>query len=210
MKSVILGAGLYGEVYYSYLKNDSNYDIIGFLDDDTSKSILLDLPVFGKLRDFNIILDLGVKHVFCPIGENAIRRELLSTAYHNNLEIPNFIHSGSHVSKDAFIGKGIYVLPGAVIMPYTTINDFCMISMGTKIAHHTTLEEGSFVSTGANIGASIHVKENVFFGMGCTVMTGVKTVGSNSTIGAGAVVIRDVPDNAVMAGVPAKVIRYKQ
>jgi serine acetyltransferase len=46
--------------------------------------------------------------------------------------------------------------------------------------------------------------------MGATVMTGVHSIGYDSLIGAGATVIRDVPDYAVMAGVPARVIKYKR
>ena len=49
-----------------------------------------------------------------------------------------------------------------------------------------------------------------YIGAGATLMTGVNKIGKNSLIGAGAVVIRDVPDNAVMAGVPAKILKYKE
>ena len=45
--------------------------------------------------------------------------------------------------------------------------------------------------------------------MGSTIMTGVHTLGEDCLIGAGAVVIKDVPDRAIMAGVPAKVLRIK-
>ena len=45
--------------------------------------------------------------------------------------------------------------------------------------------------------------------MGATIMTGVKRLGKNCLIGAGAVVIKDVDDNAIVAGVPAKVLKYK-
>ena len=48
-----------------------------------------------------------------------------------------------------------------------------------------------------------------YIGMGSTIMTGVKTLGTDCLVGAGAVVIKDVPDGAVVAGVPAKVIKYK-
>ena len=72
--------------------------------------------------------------------------------------------------------------------------------MGVNVAHHSILHEGTFLSTGVNFGASISA----------TIMTGVHELGENCLIGAGAVVIKDVPQNAIMAGIPAKVLKYKE
>lgn len=52
----------------------------------------------------------------------------------------------------------------------------------------------------------IHVGDNVYFGYGCIVLPGV-TVGNNVIIGAGSIVTRDIPDNTVAVGVPARVIK---
>ena len=71
------------------------------------------------------------------------------------------------------------------------------------------LEEGVFLSNGVNIGASLVAKKYAYIGMGATIMTGVKTLGEDCLVGAGAVVIRDVPAYAVVAGVPAKVLKFK-
>lgn len=208
MKGIILGAGLYGEVYWHYLKNDSGVDIVGFLDDDSDKIEVNGIPIIGKLKEFKKLDDYGIKNVFCPIGENILRCELLAQAQKLEFSTPNYFHSSSIIASECHFGKGVYILPGTIIMPFVTIENFVMISMGAKVAHHTILENGVFISTGVNVGASIHIQENAFLGIGCTIMTGVKTIGKNSIIGAGAVVTKDVPDNAVMAGVPAKIIRY--
>lgn len=71
------------------------------------------------------------------------------------------------------------------------------------------LEEGVFLSTGCNCGASIHAHKYVYCGINSTIKTGIHELGEDCLIGAGAVVIHDVPERAVMAGVPAKVLRYK-
>jgi len=208
MKSVLIGAGTYGEVYFHYLKYDGNINIVGFLDDDESKSTNLEVPIIAKMRELEKLSSLNVSNVYCPLGDNKLRVELLKKALSIGLEVPNFLHSSSIIPNNCAMGKGVYVLPGSIIMPYVTIKNFCMISMGVKIAHHTVLDDGVFISTGANVGASIHINENAFLGIGCTVMTGVSSIGKNAIIGAGAVVIKDVPDNAVVAGVPARVIKF--
>jgi acetyltransferase-like isoleucine patch superfamily enzyme len=52
----------------------------------------------------------------------------------------------------------------------------------------------------------VHIKRNAWIGAAATILPGV-TVGENSVVAAGALVAKDVPDNTVVAGVPAKVIR---
>ena len=95
-------------------------------------------------------------------------------------------------------------------MPYTVLEDYVMISMNALVAHHTTLKKGTFLSTGVNFGASIVAHERAYVGIGATIMTGLHNLGTDCLVGAGAVVIKDVPDKAIMAGVPAKVIRIKE
>ena len=95
-------------------------------------------------------------------------------------------------------------------MPLTVIGDYTMISIGVNISHHSKIGMGCFFSYGTNIGASMDIYDLAYIGAGATLMTGVNKIGKNSLIGAGAVVIRDVPDNAVMAGVPAKILKYKE
>ena len=53
----------------------------------------------------------------------------------------------------------------------------------------------------------VTVRKNAWIGLGVTITPGV-TIGENAIVGAGAVVTKDVPDNAVVVGVPAKVIKY--
>jgi acetyltransferase-like isoleucine patch superfamily enzyme len=53
----------------------------------------------------------------------------------------------------------------------------------------------------------VHIKRNVWIGVNVTILPGV-TIGENAVVGAGTVVTKDVPDNAVVVGNPARVIRY--
>lgn len=55
----------------------------------------------------------------------------------------------------------------------------------------------------------IYVGNNVYISTGVTILGPVK-IGNNVTIGAGAVVTKDIPDNAIVAGVPAKIIKMKE
>lgn len=211
MKSVIIGAGKYGEVYLSYLK-DSGVDVVGFLDDDpkVADKQFGGLPVLGPISILPTLKDrYGITAVYCPLGNNKLRVKFLREAASLGYETPSYIHPSVIISPNVEIGNGVYILLGTQIMPYTKIENFVMISMNVSIAHHNVLKTGTFLSTGCNFGASIVAEENSYCGIGSTIMTGLHRIGKDCLIGAGAVVIKDVPDGAVMAGVPAKIIKYK-
>lgn len=211
MKSVIIGSGTYGEVYLSYLQ-EAGINVIGFLDDDPKYhgKKVRDVPVLGSIALLESIKEsAGVEAVYCPLGNNKLRVKFLKYATELGYETPNFIHNSVLISPHVTIGKGVYILLGTTIMPYTVISDYVMISMGVHIAHHNFLEEGVFLSTGCNFGASIHAHKYAYCGISSTIMTGMHELGEDCLIGAGAVVIHDVPEKAVMAGVPAKLLKYK-
>jgi len=204
---IIVGAGTYGQVYSEYLLEQ--YEIIGFIDDDKD---LLDLEInnIKVLGDFEYLINNISKDtcIFVPIGNNIIRVGILYKLIELGYNLPNFIHSTVDIHKSVIIGKSVYILPHSNIMPFVEIMDFVMISMEVKIAHHTIISNGCFISQDSNIGASITIEENVFCGMGSIIMTDVKRIGNDSIIGAGTVVIKDVPNYAIVVGNPGKIIKY--
>jgi len=210
-KCVIIGAGTYGQVYAVYLS--TKYEVLGFVDDDESiiGSYVVGHKVLCSVQTLmeGKVVDPSLTSVFVPIGNNMIRSNILHKARVCGFETPSFVHETVILDSTIILGDAVYILPACNIMPFVTVADDVMISMGVNIAHHVQIEKGCFFSQGTNIGASILVKQRAYIGISSTLMTGVKVIGQDSLVGAGAVVIRDVPDNAVMAGVPAKVLKYK-
>lgn len=213
MKSIIIGAGTYGEVYLAYLQ-DAGIEIVGFVDDDVKYegSLVKKVPVIGKISDLGRLkCEYGVEAVYCPLGNNKLRVRFLTMARELGYKTPNFIHPSVRIAPGCKIAdEAVYILQGTEVMPFVTIEKDVMISTGANIVHHSYLAQGTFVSNGVNFGANVHSERFAYCGMGSTIMTGVKVLGEDCLIGAGAVVIRDVEPKAVMAGIPAKVIKYKE
>ena len=98
------------------------------------------------------------------------------------------------------IGKGLYVghFGGIVVGKDVTIGKNCNLSHGVTIGQ---------VNRGRKKVSPI-IGDNVYIGVGAKVL-GKITIGNNVAIGANCVVIKDIPDKAVVVGVPGKIISYK-
>lgn len=86
--------------------------------------------------------------------------------------------------------------------------DFTHIAKGCIIGNNCEILPG--VVFGKKNGPSVHtiVGDNCSFGLGARILGSVR-IGNNVTIGANTIITKDIPDNAVVGGVPAKIIRFK-
>ena len=204
-KCIIIGAGTYGMVYSTFLSQE--YEIIGFIDDDEKLigTNVTGIPVLGNVN--YLLNEIGpTVAVFAPLGNNSQRVSLLEKLIERGFNTPSFIHPQSQIPNSVLLGKAVYILNATNIMPFTSIGDFTMISMGVNIAHHVIIDKGCFFSQGSIIGASIKIEELAYFGIASVVMTGLKKIGKRAVIGAGTVVIKDVLDDQTVVGNPARVL----
>lgn len=207
-KAAIFGAGTYGEVYLHYLQQH-DVDVVAFLDDDSSLwgTNVRGVPVIGGSQLLSELQQKNIINVFCPIGNNSVRDRVLAQARSAGLNTPNFVHHSAIVDSLLADNSGIYILPQVVVMPHVSIEKNVMVSMGVKIAHHTTIKQGVFLSTNVSVGANILLHEQAYIGMSATLVTGkCKQVGEKSLIGAGAVVVKDVPAGVTVVGNPARIM----
>lgn len=208
MKEIfIVGAGTYGEAMCE-LAEILGYTVLGFFDEDESKHGLkiMGCPVLGDFKDLSV-KEITGKNFIVAIGNNSIRHQMMKSILGSGGFTPTLIHPRAVISPSARIGNGVYVQANAHIWTKVTIDDYSIISPNVVIAHHTSIGKACLISNLSGVGASIKIGNQVFIGMGSTIVTGVKSVGENSIIGAGAVVLKDVEKNSVYVGIPAKKIR---
>lgn len=108
--------------------------------------------------------------------------------------------------KNIHIGNGVFINSGCKFQDQGGI----YIGDGALIGHNTvlaTLNHGMLPEErGDLIPRPIHIGKNVWIGSNSTILPGV-TIGDNAVIGAGSIVTKDIPENMIAVGNPAKIIR---
>ncbi len=205
----IVGAGTYGEAMYE-LAEILGYSVKGFYDEDDGKlnASVMGAKVIGKFSNLSNN-EINGKNFIVAIGNNESRYNIMTEINQKGGITPTLIHPSAVISPSAKVGKGVYIQANAYIWTEAQIGDFCIISPNTVIAHHTEIGKACLISTLAGVGASIKIKDKVFIGMGATIVTGLVTIGENSIIGAGSVVLKNIEENSVYVGVPARKIRNR-
>jgi sugar O-acyltransferase (sialic acid O-acetyltransferase NeuD family) len=132
----------------------------------------------------------------CEIGE-ALRAA--------GLALPPLVHPSAVVAASAVLGAGSHVLAAAVVGSRAHLDDCVIVNTGASVDHECRLQRGVHVAPGATLCGCIDVGAYTLIGPGATVVPRVR-IGSNVIIGAGSVVTRDLPDNVIAWGTPARII----
>ena len=127
----------------------------------------------------------------------------------HNIKFSSLIHPTAYLGSNVSIGEGVCIGPHVVIGPNTKIGNFCLINRAATIGHDVELEEGSTIAPGVAIAGLVKVGCRTTIGIGATVIEKIY-VGKDSIVGAGSVVLEDVPDEVVVVGIPARILRKNQ
>lgn len=212
MKIVIIGAGQNGCQVYNILKHDRTVEVVGFLDDSAALhgQDYRGVPILGGTSLAKELHSAGrIGGAIVAIGSNRVRARLTEAMEHLGLTIVSAIHPHVVVDDTARIGAGSIIEMGVMIHPEARIGRGVFVGGSSVIAHHCVVGDYALVGGGVIFGGEVTVGEFSTLGVG-TVLQPQAKIGRNVTTGIGAAVVKDLPDNAVAVGVPAKVIRLAE
>lgn len=207
-KMLVWGASGHALVVADIIRLCGQYEIVGFIDDVGQD----EHPGFGGAMIFRDpgALDQqfagGVRRLIMGFGDCAMRLRLAEFARERGFEFVKAIHPHSSIAADTSIGAGTVVAAGAVISSGARVGQHVIININAGVHHECLIEDGAHVAPHAILGGGASLGRAALVGIGAAVKNRVR-IGAGAIIGAGAVVVEDVPDNAVAYGVPAKVKR---
>jgi sugar O-acyltransferase (sialic acid O-acetyltransferase NeuD family) len=182
------------------------------IDDTPDKlSPLEGVPIYTGTEGLDCFLkkshskDLGfVVAIGNPFGN--VRMKLHHYLKSKDLMPVSFADPTALICKTVIYGEGLQVMPAATILNEVQIGNQCIINTRALIEHDCVLKDGVEIGPGAVLCGRVHVGENTWVGANATIRPRV-AIGDNTIVGAGAVVVSDIPNNVVVVGVPARVLR---
>ncbi|MCC5910897.1 MAG: 2,3,4,5-tetrahydropyridine-2,6-dicarboxylate N-acetyltransferase [Clostridiaceae bacterium] len=181
------------------------FDIKSFITGDSG-------VVFGEWKVISEVLTENKALIEDFVLENDRRNSAIPLL--DMKDIPARIEPGVFIREKVEIGKNAVIMMGAVINIGAIIGEGTMIDMNVVVGGRGTIGKNCHIGAGTVIAGVIEppsatpviIEDEVVIGANAVVLEGVK-VGKGSVVAAGAVVTKDVPENVVVAGTPAKIIK---
>lgn len=205
-KLVIIGVGGFGrEVAWlveRINKVKPTWQLIGFVDDNEE---LHGITVDGYkvLGSCDYLINTNIYGI-CAIGSSKTRKKVIQKL--NGVKFATLIDPDAIISKRVLIKEGVIICAGTIITVDIEIGCHVIINLDCTIGHDAVLNDYVTLYPSVNISGNTVLEECVEVGTGTQIIQGIK-VEHSAIIGAGAVVIKDIPANCTAVGNPARVIK---
>jgi sugar O-acyltransferase (sialic acid O-acetyltransferase NeuD family) len=200
VKEIILVGGFHEIVE---LAESCGYTVAGIFD-NTMVGTYCDCPVLGNDQDAaKHFSKYGKIPVVITPDQPQLRSKL--AAYYKTLgySFVNLISPGARLSRSCHIGTGVVIQDMVNVSSNATIHDFVKLNSLCNIMHDSVIGEFSTVAPNAVILGRVTVGNHTYIGANATILPERK-IGCSAIVGAGAVVTRNVIDNEIVVGNPAK------
>lgn len=208
---VILGAGGHARVLIEALRAQGEEGPIAALDIDQEiwGATILGVPVLGGDHLLPELKAAGAGRFAVGLGavkNNMPRRGLFLQALALGLEPVTVIHPAAWVSPSAELAPGCQIMAGAIVHASARLGSNVVVNTRAVVEHDCIVGEHAHVASGAVVCSGCKLGEGVHIGAGAVVRQ-VLSIGNWAVVGAGAAVVKDVSDETVVVGVPARPVQ---
>ena len=201
MKPIVMfGVGKFADLIYFYFKHDSPFKVQAFTVDQAylKETTFHGLPVtpFESLEkdfppaEFDLFVAMGYNDL------NQLRAARIRQVRAKGYKMVNYIHPRALISRDLMIGENCCFLENVLIQPFSQAGDGVVILPATNIGHNARIGDFCYISGTCCISAMVTFGPYCFVSLNTTFKPGIK-VGQSAIIGAGALILSDVPDESV-------------
>lgn len=178
--------------------------VVGILDDNEALvgEYVGGVPVVGSIASAP---DREERLLVC-VGPSEKRRNVVRRLRRFGVDedrFDTFAARSTRIGTSSIIGAGSIILDATVITADVRIGSHVVIMPNCTVTHDDVLEDFTTLAAGVALGGGVHIGEAAYVGMNAGIRQGVR-VGAQSTVGMGSMVLSDVPDDQIWAGVPAR------
>lgn len=212
-KLVIIGAGGFAREV-AWLVEDINavkkeWELLGFIDENPVNhgKVLNGYPVLGDFGFF-VHRQFGEPvYTVCAVGSPYAKINLVKKAAECGLQFTNLIHPSVKMSQYVELGTGNIICAGNLLSVDVFIGNHVSINPNCGLGHDVIIKDYSTLLWNISLSGNVKIGTGCEVGTKTVVIQGIE-IGEWSIIGAGAVVIRDIPPYCTAVGVPAKPVKF--
>lgn len=210
---VIFGGGNQAHYTIDIIEKENKYNIVGIIDSiHDIGSDRFGYQILGRQENISELIEqYEISGGVIAIGDNwsryNVRNQILNLE--PNFNFINAIHPSVIIGNNVVLGVGIVAMAGTIFNPKSKIGDFCFFATGSQVEHDCTIEEFASISAGSVTGGFVTLKKFSAITLGVTVLDRI-TIGENTVVGSGSLVIKDLPDNVLAYGNPCMIIRERK
>jgi acetyltransferase EpsM len=187
----------------------TGWSVAGFVDDlnpGRAGESFGGATVLGGVDELPQLRGAGIEHAMIGVGDCEARLRLAAAAAKAGFTLPTAVHPAATVATSSSLGAGSLVAAAAVVGVEVRVGTNVIVNTGSSVDHECVIADGVHIGPGVRLAGLVRVGEAARIGIGSTVRDRV-TIGARSFVGAGAVVVCDLPPSVLAYGVPARVIR---
>ncbi|MCM1560726.1 MAG: hypothetical protein NC123_14465 [Butyrivibrio sp.] len=147
--------------------------------------------------------------VVIAVGEPGVRDSLYHKVKSAGLNLVTLIHPGVYIDETTVVGEGVVIAEGVTITANVEIGDNTYIQPHAVIGHDIRIGRHTVIGSNCQIGGGDHIGDRVFMGF-LSGTTDHICIGSDSIISAGTIVFRELPEEVIAVGNPARIVKKNE
>jgi len=209
-KIVILGGGGFAREV-AWLVADINrasvgdsWGIIGFLEQSPERAgqVMNGIPIIDMDE---VARHLPNLYAVAAVGKPSLKERAVMQAEEIGCSFATLIHPTVQMdTQTVSIGAGSTVCAGSILTVDVFIGKHVIVNLDCTVGHNSVIEDYVTISPGCHLSGYTTIRHSAYLGTGAVTIER-REIGANAIIGAGAVVVRDIPPNVTAVGVPARV-----
>ena len=203
MKNIIIWGAKGQGLMAKEVAEELDLNVLYFFDNNSDiKSPFADIPIFYDIEKLKIF-EKSYFTVAIGYDHNIDRYKISKKLSDLGFKSVKLLSINAYVSPSSSIMDGVQIFANSVIMPKVYIGEYSSISPSVTISHECIIGKGVFMGAGTTLCGEIEIGEFTVIVAGTTILPRIK-IGKNVVIGAGSVVTKNVEDNQIVYGNPAR------